>query len=274
MVGYHNIIDMLICSLYFSFFTFILVPFIKSSPLATSLEELPTPSISVTPYSFTLNPDTHQLYTTWEVKGSSISFICAFGEVSLMELSWTGESKELSSGTSWAVNCEEGEQGDKMVIEVDVTKFRVQPFRSYKVCISLEDYITDSYLDEVCTHLFSFEKYVPYVPEEEVGEIMNDKDDVSKDKKSEIIGNHFISPNQEKSEITKIVKSNLNHIKEQLDDIENFVRDDFKQDATDIEEKILEEVNYVLKHSAAESCNISYYILLYMLFLMFLHIII
>ena len=84
-----------------------------------------------------------------------------------MELSWTGESKELSSGNSWAVNCEEGELGDKMVIEVDVTKFRVQPFKSYKVCISLEDSPTDSHLGEVCTHLFSFEKYVPYVPDVE-----------------------------------------------------------------------------------------------------------
>merc|ERR1712106_307705 len=91
--------------------------------------------------------------------------LCAFAEVSLMELSWTGESKALSSGNSWAVNCEEGELGDKMVIRVDVTKFRVQPFRSYKVCISLEDSPTDSHLDEVCTHLFSFEKYVLYVPE-------------------------------------------------------------------------------------------------------------
>ena len=117
--------------------------------------------VFVSPYSFSLNPDTHQLQTTWEVKGSSISFICAFAEVSLMELSWTGESKELSSGNSWAINCEKGELGDKMVIEVDVTKFRVQPFKSYKVCISLEDSSTDSNLDEVCTHLFSFEKYVP-----------------------------------------------------------------------------------------------------------------
>merc|ERR550519_1626810 len=119
------------------FFTFIFVPLIYSSPLATSLEELPTPSISVTPYSFTMDSDTHQLHTTWEVKGSSITFICAFAKVSMMELSWTGESKELSSGTSWAVNCEEEERGDKMIIEVDVTKFRVQPFRSYKVRFAL-----------------------------------------------------------------------------------------------------------------------------------------
>merc|ERR1712179_591485 len=124
--------------------------------------------IFVSPYNFSLNSDTHQLHTTWEVKGSSITFICAFAKVSMMELSFSGESKELSSGTSWAVNCEEGEQGDKMVIEVDVTKFRVQPFKSYKVCISLEDSPTESHLDEVCTHLFSFEKYVPYVPEEEI----------------------------------------------------------------------------------------------------------
>ena len=63
-----------------------------------------------------------------------------------------------------------------MVIEVDVTKFRVQPFKSYKVCISLEDSSTDSHLDEVCTHLFSFEKYVPYVPDEEEIEVKHRND--------------------------------------------------------------------------------------------------
>ena len=189
-----------------------------------------------------------------------------------MELSWTGESKEMSSGTSWAVNCEEGEQEDKMVIEVDVTKFRVQPFRSYKVCISLEDYITDSYLDEVCTHLFSFEKYVPYVPEEEVGETMNAKNSVGKEKISDKVGNNSISSNQVKSENTKVV--NLNTLKEQLNDIENFVRDDFKKEVVDIEEKIIEEVEYVFKHSSAEGCNICYTNLFYLLYFILLHIII
>merc|ERR1712106_92428 len=96
------------------------------------------------------------------------------------ELSWTGVTKELSSGNSWAVTCEEGELGGKMEVEVDVTKFRVQPFRSYKVCIDLEDSPTDSHLDEVCSHLFSFEKYVPYLPEEEMGDLVNDHKDVKK----------------------------------------------------------------------------------------------
>ena len=153
-----------------------------------------------------------------------------------MELSWTGESKELSSGTSWAVNCEEGEQGDKMVIEVDVTKFRVQPFRSYKVCISLEDYITDSYLDEVCTHLFSFEKYVPYVPEEEVGEDFVREDlEIEKDDKTK------------------------------LEDIEHFVRDDFKSsfvnlaDRTELELslKILDELKFEMEHSRSVKISSS-----------------
>merc|ERR1711892_1627864 len=144
----------------------IMNPLLLSIIGVLSLPLIQSSEIFVTPYSFTLNPDTHQLHTTWEVKGSSISLLCAFAEVSLMELSWSGKSKALSSGNSWAVNCEEGELVDKMVIEVDVTKFRVQPFRSYKVCISLDDSPTDSHLDEVCTHLFSFEKYVPFVPEQ------------------------------------------------------------------------------------------------------------
>ena len=55
-------------------------------------------------------------------------------------------------------------------IDVDVTKFKVQSFKSYKVCISIDDYTMD-YMDStkpVCTHLFSFEKYVPYNPDDEV----------------------------------------------------------------------------------------------------------
>merc|ERR1712179_278846 len=197
--------------------------------------------IFVSPYNFSLNSDTHQLHTTWEVKGSSITFICAFAKVSMMELCFSGKSKELSSGTSWAVNCEEGEQGDKMVIEVDVTKFRVQPFRSYKVCISLEDYITDSYLDEVCTHLFSFEKYVPYVPEEEIVEY-----------------NSVI--NKVKTEHGE----SENDVKTRLEDIEDFVSDDFKSsfvnlaDKTELELslKILDELKLEMEDSS--SGKISY----------------
>ena len=158
-----------------------------------------------------------------------------------MELSWTGESKELSSGNSWAVNCEEGEQGDKMVIEVDVTKFRVQPFRSYKVCISLEDYITDTYIDEVCTHLFSFEKYVPYVPEEEVGE-------------------DFV-----KSAVKSENSDTEDDLKTKLEDIEHFVRDDFKSsfvnlaDRTELELslKILDELKSEIEHSSSRKISFS-----------------
>ena len=157
-----------------------------------------------------------------------------------MELSWTGESKELSSGNSWAVNCEEGELGDKMVIEVDVTKFRVQPFKSYKVCISLEDFPTDSHLDEVCTHLFSFEKYVPYVPHEEAIE----DNSVAESNKSYLKQMNVKSDNDmgfvthmTKEEITleendkhksEIISKNSfeKSLKAKLKDIENFVRDD------------------------------------------------
>merc|ERR1712179_190766 len=125
-----------------------------------------------------------------------------------------------------------------MVIEVDVTKFRVQPFRSYKVCISLEDYITDSYLDEVCTHLFSFEKYVPYVPEEEVGEYLM----------------------REESETEKDVKTEL----------EDIVRDDFKSsfvnlaDRTELELslKILDELKFEMEHSRSGRISFSHVLML------------
>ena len=162
-----------------------------------------------------------------------------------MELSWTGESKELSSGNSWAVNCEEEELGDMMVIEVDVTKFRVQPFKSYKVCISLEDLYTDSYLDEVCTHLFSFEKYVPYVPHVE---------DIEDHSVSEANKNYLKSDSdmnlrrQERS-----VESNKD-LKTQLKNIENFIKDDYKSNFLNIDDKtelelslaVLDELNFVM----------------------------
>jgi len=268
--------------------------------------------ISVSPYSFSLNPDTHQLHTTWEVKGSSVSFTCTFAEVSLVELSWTGKSKELSSGNSWAVTCEEGELGDKMVIEVDVTKFRVQPFRSYKVCINLEDSPTNSHLDEVCTHLFSFEKYVPYMPDDGKKDYFNTvmidgakmlTADVQTDSdflvKIDEIGseiNHFHLTKEEKmGELedhivrvkTKDVKyeeadgseskllsklsiteksddgkvSNKGNfesvIKNQLEDIENFVRDDFKADFINVENKIMEEIAHTVTHSSSTKSKLE-----------------
>jgi len=82
----------------------------------------------------------------------------------MVEIGFTGKEQELSSGNSWAVQCEEQEFGDKMIVDVDITKYRVQPFKSYKVCISVEDPTSGSYLRRVCTHLFSFERAVPYVP--------------------------------------------------------------------------------------------------------------
>ena len=184
-----------------------------------------------------------------------------------MELSWTGESKELSSGNSWAVNCEEGELGDKMVIEVDVTKFRVQPFKSYKVCISLEDSPTDSHLDEVCTHLFSFEKYVPYVPDEAVikekfvKKIESDVSIRNEDNKNEtkaidniVKANNLINAHSSKSENShnSKVDTNDSQIKQKLDDIENFVQDDFKSEFVNTEEKIVEEFDYSFQHSNSD----------------------
>jgi hypothetical protein len=241
---------------------------VTSSPLATSLSELPTSSISVAPYLFSLNPDTHQLHTTWEVKGSSISLICAFAEVSLMELGWTGESKELSSGNSWAVNCEEEELGDKMVIEVDVTKFRVQPFKSYKVCISLEDSPTDSHLDEVCTHLFSFEKYVPYVPDDDEMEVKDtNKIHIEGDVKDIEDTKNVLKVSDEAENNVRILESEMKDIesvlKHQLDDIDNYVRDDFKSQFLELKNEIVQEIDQKISYSSASKShyNVAFIIL-------------
>merc|ERR1711874_230349 len=95
----------------------------------------------VSPYNFSLDSSSHQLHTSWEVKGASVSFLCAFADFALVEIGFTGKEQEV---------------GDKMIVDVDITKYRVQPFKSYKVCISLEDPTSGSFLRRVCTHLFSF----------------------------------------------------------------------------------------------------------------------
>ena len=50
-------------------------------------------SLWVSPYNFSLDPVSHQLHTSWEVRGKSISFLCAFAEVVLVEIGFTGQEK-------------------------------------------------------------------------------------------------------------------------------------------------------------------------------------
>ena len=185
-----------------------------------------------------------------------------------MELSWTGESKELSSGNSWAVNCEEGELGDKMVIEVDVTKFRVQPFKSYKVCISLEDSSTDSHLDEVCTHLFSFEKYVPYVPDEEEIEVKHRNDtQITREEKDNYDNENLFKVSDETEIRPGILESEMEDIesvlKHQLDDIDNYVRDDFKSQFLKLKDEIIQEIDhkFILSSSTKYHNNLTFIII-------------
>ena len=49
---------------------------------------------------------------------ASISSVCAYASVSLVEIPFTGEPQELSPALgSWAVNCGENLAGDKMEVE-------------------------------------------------------------------------------------------------------------------------------------------------------------
>ena len=53
--------------------------------------------VTLVPYTFTLDSDTHQLHTSWELltrdEEVRLSSICAYGTVTLEEVSWTGESQ-------------------------------------------------------------------------------------------------------------------------------------------------------------------------------------
>ena len=206
------------------------------------LEEEQREQVTILPYTFDLNPSTHHLQTSWEVSGASVSSICAFGTVSMMEVGFTGKTEELSSGNSWAVTCQpsydSSNSNNKMEVEVDVTKFKVQPFRSYKVCISLDDYEMNWLAEPVCTHLFSFEKYVPYNPDTEPEKTSSKDETDIKDEtlvKDEIIEAAIESDIEDK---TVEIESVLKH---QLSNIEHFVRDDFKAQYNEITKEIVEE---------------------------------
>ena len=182
-----------------------------------------------------------------------------------MELSWTGESKALSSGNSWAVNCEKGELGNKMMIEVDVTKFRVQPFRSYKVCISLEDSPTDSHLDEVCTHLFSFEKYVPYVPDDEEDEKL--KENIT-EKHHKMNGelmeaNHFykipaLDLGVTMNEHENMNDRNLRDKKIELENLNTVASDEYRATIFEEKDNTRHELGHTFDKSSSASCLASF----------------
>merc|ERR1711934_786107 len=141
----------------------------------------------------------------------------------MVEIGFTGKEQELSSGNSWAVQCEEQEFGDKMIVDVDITKYRVQPFKSYKVCISMDDPTSGSYLQRVCTHLFSFERAVPYVPTiEKADEAVSATQSDELEKESELG-----SMEEERS------GSDLQRV---LEDTRHFVRDDFSKVERALEE--------------------------------------
>merc|ERR1711990_1322563 len=155
---------------------------------------------------------------------------------------FTGKEQELNSGNSWAVQCEEQEVGDKMIVDVDITKYRVQPFKSYKVCISLEDPSSGSYLRRVCTHLFSFERAVPYVPTiKKAEEAVSAK--LSTEKQSE---ENSESENESEVEKESENESDLRREEEAerrgsdlqrvLEDTRHFVRDDFSKVERALEE--------------------------------------
>merc|ERR1712020_180404 len=192
-----------------------------------------TQKLWVAPYNFSLDSSSHQLHTSWEVKGASVSFLCAFADFAMVEIGFTGKEQELSTGNSWAVQCEEQEVGDKMIVDVDITKYRVQPFKSYKVCISMDDPTSGSYLQRVCAHLFSFERAVPYVPTiEKADEAVSatQSDEFEKESENE-------KESERESELGSMEEERSgSDLQRVLEDTRHFVRDDFSKVERALEE--------------------------------------
>jgi hypothetical protein len=105
------------------------------------------------------------------------------------------------------------------------------------VCIGLEDSSTESHLDEVCTHLFSFEMYVPYVPHVE-----NIEDD--------LVAEANINYLKSDSEMTlRTQERNIEfnrYLKTQLKNIENFVKDNYKSNFLNTDDKTELELSLVV----------------------------
>ena len=174
------------------------------------------------------------------MKGASVSFLCAFADFAMVEIGFTGKEQELDSGNSWAVQCEEQEVGDKMIVEVDITKYRVQPFKSYKVCISLEDPTSGSFLRRVCTHLFSFERAVPYVPTiiKEAEEAVSAKLSTEKQSEESEIESEVSEESENESDLRSQEEEERrgSELQRVLEDTRHFVRDDFSKVERALEE--------------------------------------
>merc|ERR1711890_157565 len=147
-----------------------------------------------------------------------------------------------------------------MIVEVDITKYRVQPFKSYKVCISLEDPTSGSYFRRVCTHLFSFERAVPYVPTtiKKVEKAISAKLSTQKQSKESENENGLEEESENESDLRRIEegeeeeeerggKSDLQRV---LEDTRHFVRDDFSK-----VERALEEPFFNMGTSATGSAK-------------------
>ena len=104
-------------------------------------------------------------------------------------------------------------------------------------------------LEPACTHLFSFEKYVPYVPDPEPqhpDDMLTDKDD-TKEVTSDLQKQIESEQKQEDRE-TKIIESVL---KRQLSNIENFVSDDFKAKYDELKDEFIEKVEEKLEQRSS-----------------------
>merc|ERR1712106_1209629 len=73
-----------------------------------------------------------------------------------------------------------------------------------------------------------------------------------------IESNEIINETKLESEDISNDKGSIENVKQQLNDIEDFVRDEFKSDFLNAEEKVLENIEYTLKHSSSEKSCISF----------------
>merc|ERR1712210_57705 len=111
--------------------------------------------------------------------------------------------------------------------------------KSYKVCISLADPASGSFLRRVCTHLFSFERAVPYVPTiiKEAEEAVSAKLSTEKQSKESENESEVSEESENESDLRSQEEERRgSELQRVLEDTRHFVRDDFSKVERALEE--------------------------------------
>jgi len=106
---------------------------------------------------YSIEHKSHTLITTWQILNPSEDIVtCQTIDVEVYEVGLTGRLKKLVRGNT-EPSC--FVSGAEIVMRLDLTRYKIQPFRPYKLCMFIGRV---SYSSAQCSPLFSLETFIPY----------------------------------------------------------------------------------------------------------------